>query len=236
MIVDDAEEEVDMATDPFLEAGIEIPKELPYQTPALQRKRNGSIFGSSIFKTNEHGDNLSRASSVVSLAKATANNMVNTKPMRSFKKHFRPNSNTKYSKVKRSCSSPKNVNLISQNKALKVEIPPHFYDLSSTAPVPGSDKNDGQFLFPDPAKAKSTTTIALVNENICTDENVDELTENLLPTKENDLKDQLKMSSSSPRLPQNLLKCTIEEEEEGESDENNGDDPELGDMGKGKTN
>ena len=50
MIVDDPEKETDLAADPFLKAGIDIPKELPYQTPLLPRKRNGSIFGSSIFR------------------------------------------------------------------------------------------------------------------------------------------------------------------------------------------
>ena len=96
MIVDDPEKETDLAADPFLKAGIDIPKELPYQTPLLPRKKNGSIFGSSIFRASEQGDNLSRASSVVSLAKATANTMVNKKPLKNFKKHFRPKTNTKY--------------------------------------------------------------------------------------------------------------------------------------------
>ena len=31
MIVDDAESDFEMAKDPFLEAGIDIPEELPYQ-------------------------------------------------------------------------------------------------------------------------------------------------------------------------------------------------------------
>merc|ERR1712226_1048354 len=90
MIVDDPEKETYLSIDPFLKAGIEIPKELPYQTPSLQRKRKESM---------NQGDNLSRASSVVSLAKATANTMVNKKPLKNFKKHFRPITSTKYTKV-----------------------------------------------------------------------------------------------------------------------------------------
>ena len=63
--------------DPFLEAGIEIPKELPYQpTPAAKRK--GSVFGGSIFGGSQHkvDEALSRAGSVASLAKTSATNMI----------------------------------------------------------------------------------------------------------------------------------------------------------------
>ena len=171
MIVDDPEKETYLSIDPFLKAGIEIPKELPYQTPSLQRKRKESM---------NQGDNLSRASSVVSLAKATANTMVNKKPLKNFKKHFRPISSTKYTKVKTN-DSAQNANLVNENKTLNIDIPTHSYDLSSTAPVPGSNAKDGKFAFPDPPRAQSTTTIALVNENKCDTENVDELTQNLLP-------------------------------------------------------
>ena len=40
MIVDEADRDIDMAADPFLEAGIDIPKELPYQErkPTLKMK------------------------------------------------------------------------------------------------------------------------------------------------------------------------------------------------------
>ena len=210
MIVDDPEKETDLAADPFLKAGIDIPKELPYQTPLMPRKRNGSIFGSTIFRASEQGDNLSRASSVVSLAKATADTMVNKKPLKNFKKHFRPTTNTKYTKVKRS-QSTKNANLINQNKALKIDIPTHFYDLSSTAPVPGSNAKGGKFAFPDPPRAQST--IALVNENKCDTENVDELTQNLLSPRQ---------AEENPlRLSNNLPTFTIEEEEEDETGSTN---------------
>jgi hypothetical protein len=42
MIVDNDDKDMDMIKDPFLEAGIDIPKELPYQTPITQRKRKES--------------------------------------------------------------------------------------------------------------------------------------------------------------------------------------------------
>ena len=215
MIVDDPEpKESDLSTDPFLKAGIEIPKELPYQTPSLQRKR--SVFGTSPFtnKVNDQGDNLSRASSVVSLAKATANTMVNKKPLKNFKKHFGPITSTKNTKVKRK-NSVENANLINENKTLNADIPTHFYDLSSTAPVPGSNAKDGKFAFPDPpSRAKSTTTVALVNENKCDNENVDQLTQNLLFPKQGE--------ENPSRSSNNLPTFTIEEEEEDQIGRTNG--------------
>ena len=215
MIVDDPEpKESDLSTDPFLKAGIEIPKELPYQTPSLQRKR--SVFGTSPFmnKVNDQGDNLSRASSVVSLAKATANTMVNKKPLKNFKKHFGPITSTKNTKVKRK-NSVENANLINENKTLNADIPTHFYDLSSTAPVPGSNAKDGKFAFPDPpSRAKSTTTIALVNENKCDNENVEQLTQNLLFPKQGE--------ENPSRSSNNLPTFPIEEEEEDQIGRTNG--------------
>ena len=41
MIVGDADRDLEMATDPFLEAGIDIPNELPYQTPMAKKKFSG---------------------------------------------------------------------------------------------------------------------------------------------------------------------------------------------------
>ena len=38
MIVDNDDKDMDMIKDPFLEAGIDIPKDLPFQTPVTQRK------------------------------------------------------------------------------------------------------------------------------------------------------------------------------------------------------
>ena len=54
MIVDEADRDIDMAADPFLEAGIDIPKELPYQErrPTLKMKING-IAGS--FRADNQG-------------------------------------------------------------------------------------------------------------------------------------------------------------------------------------
>ena len=42
MIVDNDDKDMDMIKDPFLEAGIDIPKDLPFQTPLTQRKRKES--------------------------------------------------------------------------------------------------------------------------------------------------------------------------------------------------
>ena len=42
MIVDNDDKDMDMIKDPFLEAGIDIPKDLPFQTPVTQRKRKES--------------------------------------------------------------------------------------------------------------------------------------------------------------------------------------------------
>ena len=49
-----------MVVDPFLEAGIDIPKELPYQTPATRRRKisTTSLVGPAI---DENGGNKSRA-------------------------------------------------------------------------------------------------------------------------------------------------------------------------------
>ena len=73
---------------------------------------------------------------------------------------------------------------------------------------------DGKFAFPDHPRAQSTTTIALVNENKCDTENVDELTQNILSPKQ---------AEENPlRLSNNLPTFTIEEEQEDETGSTNG--------------
>ena len=62
LIVDEADQDMDMGNDPFLEAGIVIPDELPYQDPRLRELK---------------GDNLSKASSITSLAHATSSIQLN---------------------------------------------------------------------------------------------------------------------------------------------------------------
>ena len=42
MIVGNDDKNMDMIIDPFLEAGIDIPKDLSFQTPVTQRKRKES--------------------------------------------------------------------------------------------------------------------------------------------------------------------------------------------------
>ena len=46
LIVDEADKELEMGKDPFLEAGIEIPYELPYVEDVKNQDKRGSIFGS----------------------------------------------------------------------------------------------------------------------------------------------------------------------------------------------
>ena len=46
LIVDEADKELEMGKDPFLEAGIEIPHELPYVEDVKNQDKRGSIFGS----------------------------------------------------------------------------------------------------------------------------------------------------------------------------------------------
>ena len=70
---------------------------------------------------------------------------------------------------------------------------------------------DGKFAFPDHPRAQSTTTIALVNENKCDTENVDELTQNLLSQEE---ENPLRKSPSKSHI------FSIKEEKEDETGSN----------------
>ena len=45
MIVDDADMEMEMATDPFIEAGIEVPANLPYQDSDQQEDSYKKVVG-----------------------------------------------------------------------------------------------------------------------------------------------------------------------------------------------
>ena len=85
MIVDDAERDVEMAKDPFLEAGIDIPSELPYQTPTVTRKF--SVMGKRIHKINGPDlDSVSCQLPVASLAKSGSNSLVSGDEMDTDKK------------------------------------------------------------------------------------------------------------------------------------------------------
>jgi hypothetical protein len=57
MIVDEADRDIELSADPFLEAGIDIPKELPYKTPTLRMKI--------IQENGDQLDNLRTAGSVL---------------------------------------------------------------------------------------------------------------------------------------------------------------------------
>ena len=68
---------MEVSADPFLEAGIDIPKELPYQKKKVASKLNkiGSRRNSRIEQGNEGASiGASVASSVTSVAKATQGN------------------------------------------------------------------------------------------------------------------------------------------------------------------
>ena len=118
MIVDDADRDVGMATDPFLEAGIDIPKELPYQTPTVQvMKRKFSLIG----KKEQGFSGPSPATSISSIAKDSSNTMVNFKQL-NFHKKIKP---------RRS--------FVLSSKNLRICVPKHFNNKNSTA-IPSTGK------------------------------------------------------------------------------------------------
>ena len=129
MIVDCADTDTEMATDPFLEAGIEIPKELPYQTPMVKKKF--SIIKRRDSKMNEP----SPANSCVSLARSSSNAMqININQLKKINKKLAP---------RRRKSTETNTSVL----CLEIgDIPKHFYDLSNTAPVVPCEKPNGSSL------------------------------------------------------------------------------------------
>ena len=74
-----------MVVDPFLEAGIDIPKELPYQTPVTKRRKisTTNLVG---LATDEHGIN----KSTLSLASVDNNNpsKISNKPLQNIRNKF----------------------------------------------------------------------------------------------------------------------------------------------------
>ncbi len=80
MIVDEADRDIDMAADPFLEAGIDIPKELPYQ----ERKQSLRIKMSNA--KNQDPDNLSVTGSLASLAKGSSHTMTAITRLQNFRR------------------------------------------------------------------------------------------------------------------------------------------------------
>ena len=92
MIVDEADRDVEMAKDPFLEAGIDIPSELPYQTPTIKRKF--SVMGKKDRKINDPDlESVSCQLPVASLAKTLSNSLVNDHQMDTDKKDESSKSN-----------------------------------------------------------------------------------------------------------------------------------------------
>ena len=85
--MDEADRDMDMAADPFLEAGIDIPKELPYQkkkpTPKLKMKinsRRNSIVDQGVDAVSIGGG------SVASVAKATSSTMISISRLQQFRR------------------------------------------------------------------------------------------------------------------------------------------------------
>ena len=99
MIVDEADKDIAMAKDPFLEAGIDIPEELPYQpTPIIKRKmsikpisgipiRLRSDSHWNLIRKNDSGRKIplhkSLTSSLTSNLKIDKNDIPNSAPIKS---------------------------------------------------------------------------------------------------------------------------------------------------------
>ena len=84
MIVDEADRDIEMSEDPFLEAGIDIPKELPYR----QRKSTRRI------KIDHNAaDNVSTAGSIASVVKDSASTVSAITRLYQFKKRLGSRSN-----------------------------------------------------------------------------------------------------------------------------------------------
>ena len=213
MIVDCADTAAEMATDPFLEAGIDIPKELPYQTPVVKKKF--SIIRRRDSKMNEP----SPANSCVSLARSSSNAMqININQLKNFHKKLAP---------RRRKST--------ETKTLQLEIgdvPKHFYDLSSTAPVVPCEKSNGSshFLFQkvqgDLKRSQSVAPSIVVIKPL---ENVGQ--------SENTKLETINLSKGPPKSPAMLKKKVSaifeESEEEVEGEKNVAVDIESNNSSKG---
>ena len=148
MIVDDADRDVEMARDPFLEAGIDIPRELPYKTPSVKRKF--SLMGQKDRKINDPSlDRISPSNSVASLAKSTSSNLMSVNNLKNLHRRL---------STKRTLKNAKNIEICFD------DIPKHFFDLSSTAPVSKADQRNE---FPKVNKSeKSVSTSCIANNTI----------------------------------------------------------------------
>ena len=124
MIVDEADTDIAMAEDPFLEAGINIPEELPYQpTPQVTRRpRRPSIQSlTSISKTlNSFKNKTSTAADDSSKTNSSTNHLA------SFRKKF--------------VSSGESFNITQSSSPVK--------DMCSTAPEISNSPDDKKFVFP----------------------------------------------------------------------------------------
>ena len=217
MIVDCADTDTEMSTDPFLEAGIDIPKELPYQTPMVKKKF--SIIKRRDSKMNEP----SPANSCISLARSSSSAMqININQMKNFHKKFAPSRRRKSTET--------------QTLQLEIgEVPKDFYDLSKTAPVVSCEKSNGsslQFPFqkvqPDLKRSQSVAPSIVVIKPV---PNVEQ-SENKSET----IKVVSKVPHKSPSLLRKRVSSIFEESEEdpdGEKNENVEADIDSNNLSKG---
>ena len=204
MIVDCADTDTEMATDPFLEAGIDIPKELPYQTPVVKKKF--SIIRRRDSKTNEP----SPANSCVSLARSSSNAMqININQLKKINKKLAP---------RRRKSTETNTS----DLCLEIgDIPKHFYDLSNTAPVVPCEKSNGsslQFPFqkvqPDLKRSQSVAPSIVVIKPVPNFEQSENKSETIKVSK---------VPHKSPSLLKKRVSSIFEESEEDANGEKNVD-------------
>ena len=182
MIVDDADRDIEMARDPFLEAGIDVPSELPYKTPSVKRKL--SVKGKKDLKINDPSlDRISPSNSVASLAKSTSSNLMSVNNLKNLHRRL---------STKRTLKNAKNIEICFD------DIPKHFFDLSSTAPV---SNNDQRIEFPKCEKIEKSVS----SNCIITNNSIQSITDN---------NDETKSPPNS-----NIFPNVINEENEEEGDE-----------------
>ena len=140
MIVDDADRDIEMAADPFLEAGIDIPKELPYRN--LKRSRTRVIS-----QMQDPGDNLSTAGSVASFARGASSTMTAINKLNQFRKKFgsRQNLHVHNHHRDQDQSAPQNIsNVQGSSVVFGGSMPPNMKPDTR----PQSDRMNGMMTIP----------------------------------------------------------------------------------------
>ena len=144
MIVDDADRDIEMAADPFLEAGIDIPKELPYRN--LKRSRTRVI-------SQIQDDNLSTAGSVASFARGASSTMTAINKLNQFRKKFGSRQNLHVPSHRdhhQDPSAPQNINVQSSSVVFGGSMPPNMkpdtrpqsdHRMNGMMTIPGSNSD-----------------------------------------------------------------------------------------------